>query len=223
MLIDGLGCWLSCREGFNSTPGSAALFLDRDDLLVSDPGFLHRPVDVRLLAGAAELVGWANAHALPVILVTNQSGVGRGLFWWDDFRAVNARIGVLLGARGAQLDAVLACGWHPEAADPGLRGDHLWRKPSPGMLWAARDRLGIDLARSWMAGDRLSDMEAAERGGLAGGILVGSPEKAAWAGKANGSFARLAVGSLCEAMPFLPHMFACACVRSSLERSTYDV
>lgn len=172
MLIDGAGCWISARHGFAAAQGRPALFLDRDNLLVTDPGFLHRAEDVALMPGAGSLVGYANKHAIPAILVTNQSGIARGIFGWDDFHAVNARMHELLAAQCVRLDAILACGWHEEGIGGLAAADHPWRKPRPGMLLAARDQFGVDLSRSWLAGDRASDVAAARAGGLAGAMLI---------------------------------------------------
>lgn len=172
MLIDGAWCWVSTYGGFVGCADLPALFVDRDNLLIADPGFIHDPADVVLLSGAAGLVRLANDLGIPVIVTTNQSGIGRGYFGWDAFAAVNARLSQLLAERGAALDAIVGCGWYRSVRDePGLR-DHPWRKPRAGMLLECRTRFGVDLARSWMVGDRWSDMRAAWAGGLAGGLLV---------------------------------------------------
>jgi len=136
-----------------------ALFLDRDGTLIEDPGYLSDPCDVRVLDGVPEaLRRFAEAgHAL--VVVTNQSGIGRGLYGWGDYEAVAARLRDLLGGEGISLDAEYACGHAPDA-----RCD--WRKPAPGMILAAAERLALDLGRSLLAGDKRLDIEAAAAAGL---------------------------------------------------------
>lgn len=172
MLIDE-GCWIGTCNGYVGSDGKPALFLDRDGVLIRDAGYLADPAGVELLPGAGELVRIANRANVPVIVVTNQSGIGRGLFSWRQFLAVNRRMSDLLASdHGATLSAVIACGWSPaNPPDPAVLRRR-WRKPGPGMLLAARSHYGIDLARSWLVGDRLSDVRAAMAAGLAGAILL---------------------------------------------------
>lgn len=171
MLIDGKGCWLSRCATFSPAPGRPALFLDRDNLVLHDPGFLHRADDVALMDGVASLITMANRAGWPVVIVSNQSGIARGLFDWDAFQAVNARMEEQLCERGAHLSLILACAWHVARHGP-LKGAHNWRKPGTGMIEAAAALLGTDLARSWMAGDRISDISCARRAGIGRGMLV---------------------------------------------------
>lgn len=146
-----------------------AVFLDRDGTLIDALGYLGDPEGVRLLPGAARAVRRLNEAGWLAVLVTNQSGVARGLFGEDDVRAVHARLAALLAAEGARLDLVLHCPHHPEH---GERTRCACRKPAPGLLLAAAERLGLDLGASWTIGDSERDLEAGRRAGLAGGILV---------------------------------------------------
>ncbi len=170
--MDGIGLW---REGPDPTrrfsPGPA-LFLDRDGVLIEDTGYLHDPAGAVLIPGIAALVAACNRAGVPVVVVTNQSGIGRGYYGWPDFSAVQARLAAMLAAAaaGARLDMVLACAYHPEADGDFANLDHPWRKPNPGMLHAAAEALPIDLARSWIIGDRATDLAAARAAGLAGGL-----------------------------------------------------
>lgn len=172
-LVDGLGLW---RQGPDSehglTPGPA-LFLDRDGVLIEDPGYLHDPMRVSLIRGAAALVAACNRAGLAVVVITNQSGIGRGTYGWPDFVAVQRRLAVLLAesATPARLDMVLACAYHADGEGEFAVADHPWRKPNPGMLRAAADVAPIDLAGSWVVGDRATDLAAARNAGLAGGLL----------------------------------------------------
>ncbi|RUY85510.1 HAD-IIIA family hydrolase, partial [Mesorhizobium sp. M7A.F.Ca.CA.003.01.2.1] len=108
----------------------------------------------------------------PVIVVTNQSGIARGYFGWSDFAAVNGRVLELLRADNAFVDMVLACAYHEAGSGPLAAADHPMRKPNPGMLLEAASRLGLDLRRSLIVGDKEADMEAGQRAGLSQGWLV---------------------------------------------------
>ena len=141
-----------------------ALFLDRDGVIVEE---VHH-----LIPGIVDVVAAANARGLHVVIVTNQSGIGQGLFGWPDFAAVQARILSGLAAAGARVDAVMACPFHPRAAPPYAHADHPARKPNPGMLLAAAAMLRIDLGGSWIVGDHARDIEAGRRAGIAGGLHV---------------------------------------------------
>ena len=168
--LEDAGLWMD-RLPEADFAGRPALFLDRDGVLVEEVDFLRRPEDVRLTPGAAAAIARVNAEALPVIVVTNQSGIARGYYGWADFEAVQSRIAKDLASDGAHLDLVLACGYHRDGIGV-LARDHHWRKPETGMLLEARDRLGVDLARSYLVGDRLTDLEAARAAGLKAGALV---------------------------------------------------
>jgi D-glycero-D-manno-heptose 1,7-bisphosphate phosphatase len=106
------------------------------------------------------------------VVVTNQSGIGRGLYGWAEFAATQERILAELRAAGARPDLVLACPYHPEGKPPYRHPDHSDRKPRPGMLLRAAEKLALDLGRSWIVGDRAVDMEAGRAAGLAGGLHV---------------------------------------------------
>jgi D-glycero-D-manno-heptose 1,7-bisphosphate phosphatase len=154
--------------------GGPALFLDRDGVLVDEVGYLHRPGDVRLLPGAADLVRAANRAGVLVVVVTNQAGIGRGYYDWADFEAVRHRIDELLAKDRVRLDAVYACPFHPAALEPYRHATHPGRKPGPGMLLRAGSDLGIDLSRSWIVGDVVEDIQAGRSAGLAGAVHVRS-------------------------------------------------
>ncbi len=149
-----------------------ALFLDRDGTIVEEVGHLRRPEDVRLIPGAAAVIARANGLGVPVIVVTNQSGIGRGLFGWAELLAVEERIESLLAERGARIDAVLACPFHRDGRAPFQHPDHPARKPNPGLLRRAGEALAVDLAGSWIIGDRAGDVAAGRAAGLAGGMHV---------------------------------------------------
>src|SRR5262249_28075211 len=152
--------------------GRAALFLDRDGAVVEDTGYLRRVDDVVVIAGAAKVIAAANRRGVPVILVTNQSGIGRGYYGWGEVTSVQDAIGASLAVEGANIDAVYACAHHPQGQGDLAHPDHPARKPNPGMLLQAASALDLDLKSSWLVGDKADDIEAAKRAGISGALLV---------------------------------------------------
>src|ERR1700736_937816 len=144
-----------------------ALFVDRDGTVIEDPVYIADPDKVRLIAGAAAALGRFRDAGYALILITNQSGIGRGLYDWADYEAVAARLRDLLAAEGVGFDAELACAHSPEAACS-------WRKPAPGMIREAADRFDLDLALSVVAGDKLSDLQAGAAAGISRLVHVGT-------------------------------------------------
>jgi D-glycero-D-manno-heptose 1,7-bisphosphate phosphatase len=140
--------------------------LDRDGTIVDDPGYLHKPEQVKLLPGAAEAIRRLNTAGYLVVVVTNQSGIARGLYTVADYRAVEKRLGEVLAAQGARIDESYFCPHHPQAPEPCA-----CRKPRTKLFLDAQTALGIDFKNSWWVGDRLSDVQPARAlGGK--GILV---------------------------------------------------
>lgn len=147
-------------------PRHGAVFLDRDGTIIEDPGYLHQPEAVRLLPGAGRAIGRLNQAGWPVVTVTNQSGIARGLYSEADYHRVQRRLGELLAQEQARIDAAYFCPHHPE-----FTGACECRKPGTKLFQEAGASLGIDLGRSWFVGDRPSDVEPARRlGGR--GLLV---------------------------------------------------
>jgi len=167
---EDLGIWVCVsRRAAMSGP---ALFLDRDGVIVEDPGYLSRAADLALIPGAASLIALANREGIPVVEVTNQAGIGRGYYGWNEFREVEEALARALADAGAALDAVMACPYHSEGVPPWAHPDHPARKPRPGMLLAAQRLLQLDLNRSWIVGDKLHDLLAGYHAGLHGGLHV---------------------------------------------------
>ena len=147
----------------------AAAFLDRDGTIVADAGYLRDPADVRLLPGAAGAIAHLNGRGVPVVVVTNQSGIARGLMTQADYDAVRARLDALLQAAGARIDATYVCTHHPDYTGPCE-----CRKPGTFLYRQAAAQHALDLAGSTYIGDRWRDVAPAlELGGR--GILIDGP------------------------------------------------
>jgi len=144
-----------------------AVFLDRDGTLIEDRGYLGDPEEVHLLPGAAEALCRFAEAGHKIIIISNQSGIARGLFDETDLDEVHARMEELLAAEGAAIDGAYYCPYldGPEAKVKRYRRDSELRKPKPGMLLQAARELNIDLKRSWMIGDSPRDVEAGTRAG----------------------------------------------------------
>lgn len=170
-LTDGVGLWCDCSH-VDGKPGRPTLFLDRDGVVVEEVDFLSRPQDTKLSVGVGRAIAEANKAGVLVVVVTNQSGIAREHFGWKEFAAVQTEIVSQLKLEGAYLDAVLACGYYGGGEYPYNIADHAWRKPAPGMLQHVHQLLKADLPRSFIIGDRISDLEAGVNAGLAGGALV---------------------------------------------------
>jgi histidinol-phosphate phosphatase family protein len=145
----------------------SAVFLDRDGTIIKDVHYLSQPEQVELLAGAAETIARINAALVPVVVVTNQSGIGRGYFSEADYKRTEQRLDELLAERGAHIDATYYC---PHTPEDGCR----CRKPATLLFERAASDLKIDLRNALFVGDRFRDVEPAIRGG-GRGVLVPIP------------------------------------------------
>ena len=141
-----------------------AVFLDRDGTINEEVGYLSDPDGLKLIRGAAEAVKKLNDHGIKVIVISNQSGVGRGYFSERDLARINMRLTELLLSYEARIDAIYYCPHHP---DDGCE----CRKPEPGLLKKAAREHSIDLGRSYVVGDKKTDVELAVNAGSKG-ILV---------------------------------------------------
>ncbi len=166
-----------------------AVFLDRDGTLMHDTGYVGDPAHVRIYPSVPDALARLKAHGFKTVIVTNQSGIARGHFSDEDFHAVQARFDELIGP--GLIDALYYCADHPDRATER-------RKPGPGMLLEAARELALDLARSWMIGDRAGDLEAGVRAGVRA-ILVRTGEGA----KADGARAEFIAADVAEAVDFI--------------------
>ena len=138
-----------------------AIFLDRDGVIIEDFHYLSKPVNVKLLPGAIELISKAKEKKFIIVVVTNQSGISRGFFDWGDYELVTEKMLRLIG-RPFSIDAIYANGYSPSDDLP----QHCWRKPSPEMILTASKDLNIDLSNSILIGDRFTDIKCAQNGGI---------------------------------------------------------
>jgi D-glycero-D-manno-heptose 1,7-bisphosphate phosphatase len=144
---------------------SPALFLDRDGVIIDEVNYLADVGQVRLIPGAAEAIARVNALGIPVVVVTNQAGVARGLFPEERVGEVHEHLLSLLGSCGARVDRFYHCPHHPTAGQGSYRTDCACRKPRPGLLLRAAAELELDLGRSCLVGDKVSDLEAGAAAG----------------------------------------------------------
>jgi D-glycero-D-manno-heptose 1,7-bisphosphate phosphatase len=137
-----------------------ALFLDRDGVIVEEVEYLDHPSQLALIPGAAAAIARANAAEIPVVVVTNQAGIARGYFSEARVDDVHRHLSRLLECEGASIDRYFYCPHHPTAGQVPYRLECGCRKPRPGMLLRAAWELGLDLGRSFLVGDKLSDVQA---------------------------------------------------------------
>ncbi len=142
-----------------------AVFLDRDGVLIEERNYLHRVEDVVVLPGAAAALKRLADAGFKLFIVSNQSGIGRGYFTLADVERVNEHLRRELGRASARFEKIYIA---PEAPEQPSRG----RKPSPQFLFDARDEFGVDLAKSYMIGDKLIDLECGWNAGVKTSILV---------------------------------------------------
>ena len=142
-----------------------ALFLDRDNTVVADPGYLHKIEDFAWLAGAAEALAFVHQLNIPIFIVTNQGGIARGLFTEQDMHDFNQFLMHKTQQVGGKITDIAFCPHHPKAIYPELKTPCACRKPSAGMLVHLAEKWDIDLTSSIMIGDKLSDVEAGHAAG----------------------------------------------------------
>jgi len=151
-----------------------AIFLDRDGTLTEEAGYIDHPNQVKLLGGAAEALRQFEQLGYKLIVVSNQSGVARGIVTEEVLKKIHSRLEQLLIAEGAHLDRIYYCPYHPEGTVQEYRKESELRKPSPGMLLLAAEETDIDLSQSWMVGDKYEDVTAGQRAGCKT-ILINPP------------------------------------------------
>ena len=146
--------------------GRPAAFLDRDGVINVDHGYTYRPEDLVFTPTAIEGIRLLNRAGYLVIVVTNQSGVARGLYGIDDIERFHAHMQAELGRAGARIDGFYHCAYHPEGVIAEFAREHEDRKPAPGMLLRAMREWNVRRDGSFMIGDRTSDGESAAAAGI---------------------------------------------------------
>lgn len=171
--------WPEIKEAMKSEQNDPedlrpALFLDRDGVVIEHVDYINSPGDVKLKEGISDLINEAHKRSWVVVLITNQSGVGRGYFKWKDFDAVQLRMMQLLAQNGAWIDRVVVAGYHESSKSyDGHRYPH-FRKPRSSMIMSVIQDLRIDLQNSWMLGDRTLDIRTGYNAGVKNLVLMTS-------------------------------------------------
>jgi D-glycero-D-manno-heptose 1,7-bisphosphate phosphatase len=148
------------------------LFFDRDGTLNNELDYLSRPEELQLIPNAARAIREANDFGVRVFIITNQSGIARGLFTETDLAAIHTRLITMLGHEGARVDAIYYCPHHPVYGQTPYKKACNCRKPRPGMLKKAAKEFGIRLPQSFVIGDRCIDMEAGKAAGCKTALVL---------------------------------------------------
>jgi D-glycero-D-manno-heptose 1,7-bisphosphate phosphatase len=157
-----------------------AVFMDRDGTISEEIGYVNHPTRYRVFPYSAEAVRLLNENGWLAVLVTNQAGVARGYFTEDIIGAVHGVLTDALSNQAAHLDAIYYCAHHPSVGEPPYRLDCNCRKPKPGLIQRAAADLDIELAGSWMIGDRYSDIELARNAGVHAAFVLSGYGRGEW-------------------------------------------
>jgi len=137
-----------------------AVFLDRDGTIIEDVGYLNDPKNIKFIPGSIQAIKKLNQAGYKVVVITNQAGVARGLIREDILQTIDKTINKYILNGGAHIDAIYYCPHHPEHGVYPYKQDCECRKPNPGMIKKAAADLELDLKKSFMIGDKWSDIEA---------------------------------------------------------------
>jgi len=157
-----------------------AVFIDRDGTISEEVGYINHPSRFRVFSYAANAVRLLNESGWLAIVVTNQAGVARGYFSEEMIQAVHDQMKRDFGSAGARLDAIYYCAHHPSIGELPYRLDCDCRKPKPGLIRRAAEEFDIDLAQSWMVGDRYGDIELARNAGVNSAFVLTGYGRGEW-------------------------------------------
>ncbi len=157
-----------------------AVFIDRDGTISEEVGYVNHPSRFRVFPYSAEAIRILNDAGWLAIVITNQAGVARGYFSEDVIHKIHDRLTSDLQDGAAKLDAIYYCAHHPSVGDPPYRLDCDCRKPKPGLIQQAAKDFEIDLAASWMTGDRYSDVELARNAGVRSVFVLSGYGRGEW-------------------------------------------
>jgi D-glycero-D-manno-heptose 1,7-bisphosphate phosphatase len=151
-----------------------AAFLDRDGVINVERDYVYRIEDFELLPGVVEALAGLQRAGYALVVVTNQGGIGLGLYTEADMQRLHTHLRSLLAEAGVQLDGIFHCPHHPRSPDLAMRGPCDCRKPAPGMLLQAARELQLDLPRSFLIGDKADDVAAGRAAGVGQNFLARS-------------------------------------------------
>lgn len=180
--------------GTGGVTKAKALFLDRDGVINLERDYVHRIEDFEFVDGIFALCRAAQAQGYLPVVITNQSGIGRGYYTEAQFQALTAWMKSEFAREGVEIARVYHCPYHPDAGIGEYRAESFDRKPNPGMILRAEKDLDLDLGSSMLVGDRKSDMQAGEAAGVGYRVLLRNEHTEAGAER----FAHRVVGHLAD-------------------------
>ena len=151
---------------------SKALFLDRDGVLNEDHGYTYKIEDCKILEGAVKGLQLIAKLEYKIIIITNQSGIARGLYSVDEFHSFMQYLLNILRMQNIPIAGYFFCPHHPEGIIPNYSVKCLCRKPEAGMIYDAKKKFQLDLSQSILVGDKESDIQAGKNAGLLANILI---------------------------------------------------
>ncbi len=157
-----------------------AVFIDRDGTISEEVGYINHPSRFRVFPYSAAAIKLLNDSGWLAIIVTNQAGVARGYFAEDMIQTVHEALKQEMAGTDARIDAIYYCAHHPSVGEPPYRFDCDCRKPKPGLIRRAAAEFDINLAKSWMVGDRYSDIELARNAGVNSAFVMSGYGRGEW-------------------------------------------